>query len=213
MKLAYLDIREASIPFSNPYWVGIIPKSLLSFVQLQREPLTRAHSIAGRYLLWKLLLQMDVTQLEGLTMDKSDFGKLFFKDSKLQFNISHSGDMIVCALSDEGPMGIDIEQMLPIPFSDFRSIMSISEWEQINESGSIVHFYRLWTQKEAVCKAEGIGLFDELNDLNPGLVGCLFQQTNTFWHLSEIQVSPDYSCHLATQKLINLDLKKVIPQG
>jgi 4'-phosphopantetheinyl transferase len=120
--------------------------------------------------------------------------------------------MVVCALSDDSPMGIDLEQMLPVSFAEFRNIMSENEWSILNESGSITDFYRLWTKKEAVCKAEGIGLFDELNQLNPGIDGCFFQKSNEFWHLEEIPVSPEYCCYLATQKLIKLDLKKVIPE-
>jgi hypothetical protein len=123
MKLAYLDIRETSIPFSNPYWAGIIPKNLLSFVQFHREPVTLAHSIAGRYLLWKLLLQLDKTDVDNLNIGKTDNGKIFFPDKNLHFNISHSGDMVVCALSDDSPMGIDIEHMLHVSFADFRNII------------------------------------------------------------------------------------------
>jgi 4'-phosphopantetheinyl transferase len=213
MKLAYLDIRETSIPFSNPYWAGIIPKNLLSFVQFHREPVTLAHSIAGRYLLWKLLLQLDMTDVDNLNIGKTENGKIFFPDKNLHFNISHSGDMVVCALSDDSPMGIDIEHMLHVSFADFRNIMSDIEWRMINGSGSVIDFYRLWTKKEAVCKAEGIGLFDDLYQLNPGVGGCLFKKTNKFWHLQEIQLLPEYCCHLATQKLIKLDLKKVFPEG
>ena len=66
--------------------------------------------------------------------------------------------------------------------------------------------------KEAVCKAEGIGLINELNNLNPGIDRCFFPHSNTFWHLHEIQVPYGYSCHLAVQKkMTNLDLKKVVP--
>jgi 4'-phosphopantetheinyl transferase len=212
MKLAYLDIRESSIPFSNPYWAGIIPESLLSFVQFQREPVTLSHSIAGRYLLWKLLLQLDISDVDNLNIGKTTFGKIFFSDKNLHFNISHSGNMVVCAFSDDSPMGIDLEQLLPVSFAEFRNIMSDNEWSILNESGSIIDFYRLWTKKEAVCKAEGIGLFDDLHQLNPGIDSCFFQKSNKFWHLEEIPVSPEYCCYLATQKLIKLDLKKVFPE-
>jgi 4'-phosphopantetheinyl transferase len=211
MKLAYLDISENAIPFSNPYWAGIIPKTLLSFVKFQSEAVTLSQSIAGRYLLWQLLSQFNVSDVDDLKMAKTNFGKIFFPEKNLHFNISHSGDIVVCALSDESPMGIDIEQMLPVSFSEYKEIMSVNEWDSINESGSVSEFYRLWTKKEAVCKAEGIGLFDNLHNLNPGIDGCFFEKSNKFWHLQEVKISINYCCYLATQKLIKLDLKKLIP--
>jgi len=214
MKLAYLDIREAHISFSNPYWIRVIPKSLMSFIHFEREPITLSHSIAGRYLLWQLLLQNGHLNFADFELDKTLEGKIFFLHKIQKFNISHSGDLVVCALSDEFEMGLDIEQILPVPLVDFKNIMSENEWKEITSDEGLTAFYRLWTMKEAVCKAEGIGLINELNNLNPGIEGCFFPHSNTFWHLHEIQVPHGYSCHLAVQKkMTNLDLKKVVPLG
>jgi 4'-phosphopantetheinyl transferase len=214
MKLAYLDIKEAHISFSNPYWVRVIPKSLLSFIHFEREPITLSHSIAGRYLLWQLLVQNGHLNFADFELDKTREGKIFFLHKIQKFNISHSGDFVVCALSNEFEMGLDIEQILPVPLVDFKNIMSEIEWKEITSVEGLTAFYRLWTMKEAVCKAEGIGLINELNNLNPGNEGCFFPHSNTFWHLHEIQVPHGYSCHLAVQKkMTNLDLKKVIPLG
>jgi 4'-phosphopantetheinyl transferase len=214
MKLAYLDIREAHISFSNPYWVRVIPKSLLSFIHFEREPITLSHSIAGRYLLWQLLVQNGYHNFADFELHKTPEGKIFFLHKIQKFNISHSGDLVVCALSDEFVMGLDIEKILPVPLDDFKNIMSENEWKEISGSEGLSAFYRLWTMKEAVCKAEGIGLINELNNLNPEIEGCFFPHSNTFWHLHEIQVPHGYSCHLAVQKkMTNLDLKKIIPLG
>jgi 4'-phosphopantetheinyl transferase len=214
MKLAYLDIRKAHISFSNPYWVRVIPKSLLSFVHFEREPITLSHSVAGRYLLWQLLVQNGHHDFADFELDKTPEGKIFFINKAQKFNISHSGDLVVCALCDDVEMGVDIEQNLPVPLADFKNTMSENEWNEISGTGGLSAFYRLWTMKEAVCKAEGIGLIDDLNNLNPGVEGCFFPHSNRYWHLHQIQVPPGYSCHLAVQKKItNLDLKNELPLG
>jgi len=214
MKLAYLDIRKAHISFSNPYWVRVIPKSLLSFVHFEREPITLSHSVAGRYLLWQLLFQNGHHDFADFELDKTPEGKIFFINKVQKFNISHSGDLVVCALCDGVDMGVDIEQILPVPLADFKNTMSENEWNEISGSGGLSAFYHLWTMKEAVCKAEGIGLIDDLNNLNPGVEGCFFPHSNRYWHLHQIQVPPGYSCHLAVQKKItNLDLKNELPLG
>lgn len=212
MKLAYLDIRETPIPFSNPYWVSIIPKPLMSYVQFEREPVTLSHSVAGRYLLWKLLANNYYSGSYDFELTKSSAGKLFFIKNSFHFNISHSGNLVICALSDEEPMGIDIEQILPVPLIEFKNCLSSDEWKDIESSGDIFAFYRLWTMKEAVCKAEGIGLIDDLYNLNPEMDRCIFPSTRSFWYLHELTIQSGYSCHLAVQKKItNLDLKKEVP--
>lgn len=93
-----------------------------------------------------------------------------FKD--IHFNVSHSGDWILIAISDT-KLGIDMEQtdasftyqnILPLSFSP----QEISFIE--NSIPSYQSFYQLWTRKESFLKATGKGLVDDLS-LIPSLNG------------------------------------------
>jgi 4'-phosphopantetheinyl transferase len=78
------------------------------------------------------------------------------------FNLSHSGDKILIALSATGPVGIDIEQIKPAPPYEIapeaftpeeRDLLAHTEPQDRAEI-----FYQLWTRKEALVKAIGRGL-------------------------------------------------------
>ncbi|MCL6443040.1 MAG: 4'-phosphopantetheinyl transferase superfamily protein [Alicyclobacillus sp.] len=76
------------------------------------------------------------------------------------FNISHSGDWIVCAVSARGRVGIDVEQILPLEFSTLVHSMSEDERNKLHElppEEFITFFYKLWTLKESFVKAVGTG--------------------------------------------------------
>ncbi len=81
----------------------------------------------------------------------------------LHFNLSHSGDRALLAVSRHGPIGVDIEAARRgRPFRRLaRRFFHPAEydWLQGLPAGDIAAgFYRLWTLKEAYLKAIGTGL-------------------------------------------------------
>src|ERR1700722_12126200 len=50
---------------------------------------------------------------------------------KIDFNISHSGELVVCAISDDSQVGIDVERVDEIALADFRNIWTDKEWRDI----------------------------------------------------------------------------------
>ena len=80
----------------------------------------------------------------------------------IEFNISHSGNLILVAVGQTA-VGIDIE--LVMPDFDFSLLLdsSFSARERLH-IGSKLSFYEFWTRKEAVLKASGEGLTDGMNE-------------------------------------------------
>lgn len=88
----------------------------------------------------------------------------------IEFNISHTGDYVLIAISPK-PVGIDIEY-LNKEF-DFKSILDITfSKTEIDFIGSNTvdptNFYVMWTRKEALLKASGEGISDNLH-----LIDCM----------------------------------------
>lgn len=80
--------------------------------------------------------------------------------SDLYFNISHSGDWIICAV-DNKPVGVDIEIIKVINFKIAERFFSSEEYYALMsqpETIQLKYFYMLWTLKESYIKAEGKGL-------------------------------------------------------
>ncbi|MGB8806923.1 MAG: 4'-phosphopantetheinyl transferase superfamily protein [Candidatus Rickettsiella isopodorum] len=102
-----------------------------------------------------------------------EYGKPYLskagQDHPLQFNLSHAGDMVVCAVTQGQLVGIDIEYIQEQV--DYETIakrfFSSTEFEALlalppNERQA--GFFRLWTGKEAFVKAIGKGLSFPLRD-------------------------------------------------
>ncbi len=81
----------------------------------------------------------------------------------VSFNISHSGETVLVGVAADVDIGVDVETVRPFdnfmeiaenyfhPI-EFQSIAAISRDKQLRK------FYEIWTQKEAVVKALGMGL-------------------------------------------------------
>lgn len=128
-------------------------------------------------------------------------GKPYLSESRVCFNISHSGEYVVCAISDEVEiLGVDIEKHKTINIFDFYNIWTKEEWKLIQEE-DISTFYKFWTRKEAVIKAEGTGLELPLKEIS--VLGPTTLLNNQLFYLTPLTIDSGYSLHLATSRLIN----------
>ena len=90
-----------------------------------------------------------------------------FPTTFIKFNISHSENLILIALADH-EIGIDLEKVKDSFEYNELSKTYFSHHEQKEITSSPLPkktFYKLWTRKEAVLKASGIGITDELKNI------------------------------------------------
>jgi 4'-phosphopantetheinyl transferase len=59
------------------------------------------------------------------------------------FNISHSGELVICAVSMEGELGIDVEKIRALEVSDFDSCWCKEEQDWLNTQEAIIFLFFL----------------------------------------------------------------------
>lgn len=82
------------------------------------------------------------------------------------FNLSHSGQYVLCAAGQGISLGVDIEEVRKIDFSHFEDVMTPEQWQEINLGpDALQKFYAFWTVKESVIKADSRGLTIPLKNI------------------------------------------------
>ena len=127
----------------------------------------------------------------------------------IQFNISHSYQFILMALTIKDPIGIDIEyhdKNTPIDTVS-KFICSPSEKHFLdklpNQQEKTKAFFRCWTRKEAYLKATGFGLSDSLFNLSVDIneipknnwlkISKGKKEKNVAWKLFPLNIHKHYS--------------------
>ncbi len=110
----------------------------------------------GRTLAWPLLAWAVRDRWGWRTLppvERSPRGKPFFPgEAGRWFSLSHSGGIALCALSEDGPVGVDVELVRPRRAGLPAYVLSPAELARFD--GGWEDFYRLWTLKESWCKRD-----------------------------------------------------------
>jgi 4'-phosphopantetheinyl transferase len=132
-------------------------------------------------------------------IEYNQYGKPFINKSDIDFNISHSGNFAICAISVNSKVGIDIEEIRPIELTDFKENLTEREWFEIQLSENPLNqFYYFWTRKESVIKADGRGLSLPLEHIDTLKDSVKFE--GEYWFLKTLKVHNEYSVCLAIDK-------------
>ncbi len=102
-----------------------------------------------------------------LLRSKGEHGKPYFcVHPEIRFNISHSGNLVMCAVSDF-EIGIDVQEKKCMNTDRIaKKIMSPDEYEKyLTSPGREDFFFRVWVMKESYVKWTGDGITRELSCL------------------------------------------------
>lgn len=114
-------------------------------------------SLAGGALIKNAIAQEFDIDKENVTFKRTQKGKPYTESVDVEFSISHSGDIVVCAVSDN-PVGIDIEKIREVNLNVAKRLFTPDEQEYIFEKNSKQRFFEVWTKKEAYVKLLGLGI-------------------------------------------------------
>lgn len=110
----------------------------------------------------------------------------------LHASISHSAEYVAVAMTEAGPVGIDIEKILEVDYEPLlSSVCAPSERRHLRGSRE---FYTYWTRKESALKATGDGLSLPMTDIRvtpPRKAPTILQYRGArSFHAQMVDVSP-----------------------
>jgi 4'-phosphopantetheinyl transferase len=129
------------------------------------RPRDRARFVAARSLLRRSLGSVVGLAGKDIVFGYEATGRPYLVDiaAAPDFNVSHSDDVVLIAISRVGRIGVDIEAVRPM--EDLQGLagqmMHPVEWDSfigLPADQRTAHFFQLWTRKEALLKASGVGL-------------------------------------------------------
>lgn len=175
----FVDIWQGPLPIESA-WLATLSQSL-SPEEQQRAALYKTPELQNRYRSGRGLvryvlshyLQQSPAQID---LYQDEHGKPLLRDRQLSFNLSHSQNQIVLAVSNLACIGIDTEVIKPRKNLNAlaKQCLGTDEWaiwQHQPDDQQLINFYRLWTIKEAFAKACGRGLA-------VGLANCVVDMHN-----------------------------------
>lgn len=166
-----------------------------------------------RSLFGKLLLAhaLKVYQLDPILIHKieKELNDRPFIKGIFDFNITHSGEWVICAVSETCRIGVDVEKIKEVDLNDYRKTMTQGQHQEISSSSHPEKaFFRMWVIKESVIKAHGIGLTFHLDKMEYGPNLARLEEQD--WYYSVLDVGEGYACAVASDKPVeNLKLEQV----
>jgi len=142
-------------------------RTLLDGLETRRRSRYRFDADRDRFTLATVLLRAVTGRATGVNasavvVDRTcatcgdPHGRPRLPGTHLEASISHSGDVVAVAVTQAGPVGVDIEQVGAADHADLVS--TVCTGSEQRHVGTATDFYAYWTRKEAVLKATGEGL-------------------------------------------------------
>ena len=203
IQVFYIEISMQTVPDIYNKLLQSFPQDISMKILEYTNEKERHLRIAGKALLAYALrqpgMQADVS-LEQYGYSASN--QPILKGSDLKFSISHSGNIVVCAVARANAIGVDVEKIKPVKLDLMKFYFNRESWfEIINAPDVYAEFYRHWTMREAAIKAAGFGIDQmELSEMFPE--DHTIQVRNEIYYCRMLPVRYDYTVCLASDKEI-----------
>ena len=177
------EVHVWRIALDQPMSLLQIPRQTLAADELSRAKRyhfqrDRDHFIIGRGALRAILGRYLTTPPEQICFQYSQYGKPNLvtarNQTSINFNLSHSGNLALLACSQDREVGVDLEQLRPMPDAPniAKRFFSKNENEtflKVPPDKRVEAFFNCWTRKEAYIKAIGEGLSHPLDTFDVSL--------------------------------------------
>ena len=185
-------------------------RSLLTGEELERaakfiKPDDANGFILSRGLLRRVLADCLNTNPSALQFNRNAQGKPFLKDGSLEFNVSHSRDRLLIAVTAGRAVGVDIEfrrtglNMATIAKRWFAPEEQLFFQSLENPADG---FFEIWAKKEAYVKALGAGIYKNLNTFAVPVGGKPFSPdigSGEQWFFQTLKIDSGYAAAVVSE--------------
>ena len=199
MKLFIVNIKENSLQEIIKY--GSYKLNFTEQLDVQKFRFDKGKAVKTISLLLRKYVIGNEFGLNEYFLKMNKYGKPYIKDyNENHFNISHSGDWVICGIS-EFELGVDVEEK-----KEFRDIIEIAkrffskqeylylqELNDVNRQTAV--FYDIWTKKESFIKAVGQGISLNLGSFSVPInltISDNFVYNVTKWHFMSADLGNNY---------------------
>lgn len=194
---------------------GVLDESERRQAMKLKHPFMQARYVEVHGKTRRILAYYLQAEPERLAIGKEAHGKPYLVERpEWVFNLSHSADRIVLAVSGNCRLGVDIELCKPKSNLDglVKKCFAVEEagyWQALPEPEKTVGFYRFWTRKEAFVKAtgRGIGLGLDRCVINPAKPSEMLRVPESFgpataWRIADIDLGHEVACAVVNDNRI-----------
>jgi len=176
--------------------------------------------IKTRGVLRKVLGEYLEIKSQDIEIKIAEHGKPFVENEALFFNLSHTANRLVIAVSNNSEIGIDLEQykyrknlqgLVKKCFSEEEKHF----WESLSAQQQVMLFYQLWVRKEAFVKAIGRGIAVGLDQcvINPKQQTEFLSIPNEYgvagdWKIVDVHLNKEDVCALVVKNM-NFNYKSI----
>jgi 4'-phosphopantetheinyl transferase len=186
-------------PWSPTVWrkqLQRLPQSLQNKVLRFRRWQDQHMALLGKLLLLEAMMAQGQGEdcLERLEVDEMDRP---FIAGAADFNISHSGGAVVCAVSHHAKVGIDVELLRWLKPDNFTLCMTLQQIESFHLAADPAKaLLEMWVAKESVAKAYGVGLGTDFRKMICSAESITLNKN--LYHLHHLSLASTYLCCVAT---------------
>ena len=207
-KVSQERMSSAQLSEQIANWIEELPAIKQQQIKKLRQQSDQVLSLAGLQLLKLAVAEISDTPFSLAQLHFPEHAKPFF-EGDIDYNISHSGDIVCCVISDTAKVGIDIElqrEVKPATLKKFlteRPALLENNTEEYNK----YQFFNLWTKNEAIIKAANHGSIFNMHDIQHEENGGSYQKQ--FWYTYPVNIvsaedNKEYTCHIACSEKVEL---------
>lgn len=172
-------------------WYSAMSDERKTYADRAKSAADKKSRIAADRLARKAISAFCGISADEIVFSKTKSGKPYTVNTDVKFSISHSGDTVICAVSDN-EIGADIEKIRPVHPRSAERFATESELEYINENN--INFFNIWTLKEAYFKCIGTGLGADIKSVSFSVDGEEIACSESGYNLRFHDVAPGYVC-------------------